>query len=190
MKIKLITAVLFFLFTINLSAQDNTIIIQENMNLRALESTTSQILDKLPQLSKVIMLSEGKSEVVNGISDQWYKVETDKNKIGFVFGHYTSLKKEGQRKVIATFTDCSMGDLYHLEFDNGTYDFGGAQNNLGKFELCIGDDMDVTGNPKYINKKFELIINNLVSRVCCDPSCEEVCTENVPTIVTIKQVTE
>jgi len=187
MKTRMIIIGLFYIGTMSIVAQKN-IIIQENVNLRATENTKGKVLSKLIQLSRVKVISQGKSDTVNGFIDHWYKVETEKKLTGYLFGYFTSLKKEGQKNIIALFTGCSMGDLYHLEFDNGKYDFGEGQNNLGQYELCIGDDMDVTGNPKYLNKKFELIINDLVSRVCCDPSCEETCIKKVPTIVELKLI--
>lgn len=185
MKTKLIIVSLFYLLSVNIVAQDH-VWIQENANLRESESTSSKVVAKLKQLDKVKFISQGKNDVITGFTDNWYKVENENKKVGYVFGHFTSFKKEGQKKIIAKFTDCEMGDLYHILFDNGAYDFGEGNNNLGKYELCTGDDMEVTGNPKFKNKKFELIINDLFARVCCDPSCEEVCIQKVPTIIKIK----
>lgn len=166
-------------------------VIQKNVNVRASESTTSEILVLLKQFDEVNVLSRGKKDVINGITDYWYKISYERGKAGYVFGEYTSLKLSGQKIIAVSFTDCVMGDLFHLMFDD--YDFGEGKNNLMGYELCITDPNsdfdDEIANPKYIGKKFELVINDLVSKTYCDPPDNyDICIKNVPTIVSIKMM--
>lgn len=168
---------------------NDLIFVQKNVNVRASENTSSEILVLLKQFEEVNVLSRGKKDVINGITDYWYKVSYERGKSGYVFGEYTSLKLSGQKKITASFTECVMGDLFHLMF--GDYDFGEGNNNLMGYELCITDSNsdfeEEIANPKYKGKKFELIINDLVSKTYCDPPDNyDICIKNVPTIVSIK----
>lgn len=174
---KPIILTLAILFSTLAAAQ--TVVIQTAMNVRAGQSTSTEIVAKLKQLDEVAFISRGKQDVIENHSDYWYKIRTKNGKEGYVFGHYTSLKQEGQKKVIRKFTDCYFGDFYHLLFEE--MDFGDGQNQLGNYELCIND----SPNPKYLEKTFEILYNSLAASVYCDETMNEICIRNVPTIISI-----
>jgi len=156
------------------------IVIQTNMNVRSGESTDSKIVTKLKQFDELDFISRGKQDLIENHKDYWYKVRTENGKEGYVFGHYTSLKQEGQKRISRKFTDCYFGDFYHLEFED--MDFGYGINQMGGYELCIDD----SPNPKYLEKLFEITYNSLVAKTYCDESMSEICVRNVPTIISIK----
>ncbi len=166
-------------------------VMQKNVNVRASESTSSEIVILLKQFDEVKVLRKGKKDLINNITDYWYKIAYEQGKTGYVFGAYTSLKLSGQKTIVVPFTECAMGDLFHLQF--GEYNFGNGNNNLMGYELCITDPdsdfEDETANPIYIGKLFELVINELVNKVYCDPPMSyDLCIKNVPTIISIKLV--
>jgi uncharacterized protein YgiM (DUF1202 family) len=156
------------------------------LNVRSQPSLNATVLEKLKQLDKATVLEKGKSDVIDGITDFWYKVKTSNNIVGWVFGHLTSLKQAGQQTVIKKFTYSGMGDDFHLIFED--LDFGYGRNNPACDKLYKGDDM--SPDSTYLNKKFELVINSLVNIVYCQQGGGDgkTCIEPVLTIVGIKQV--
>lgn len=155
------------LFTFGAQAQ--LVQIQEKTKIYAEESIASIQLYSLDILDDISIIEVGKEDVVNGKSDYWYKVEKElynestweleKTIGGYVFGHFTSLKVEGQQIVRQVFEGCSMGDCYHLTFTD--YDFGGS-NNVDPFayELCLEAD-EVYGDPAFVGVEMTLFINDL-----------------------------
>jgi Bacterial SH3 domain len=157
------------------------------LNVRADQSLKSAIIVKLKQLDRAVALEQGKSETIDGITDFWYKIKTETNEVGYVFGHLISLKKQGQTKIIRKFEACEVGEEEHLIFEE--YDFGGARNNPDAYVGCNGNGY-ATAKPEFIGKTFELVINSLLTKVYCadGKGTGELCVESTDTIVGIRQL--
>jgi len=75
--------------------------------------------------------------------------------------------------VVCTLQYIGLGDCPHREFDCG--DFGMAQTNLSEAEnklwsdLALDKDDELTANPKYVGKKFEITYRIIMAEGCGDP---------------------
>lgn len=173
-----------FLFLLSQSLCAQVLYVQGDVvNIRNSASTSGAIVVKAKRLEELTTIRRDKLEVVNGVEDYWYCVRTKAGKEGFVFGHFTSGKKEGQKTAELILTDVSMGDCYHLVF--GEIDFGMGYNNLGDFEAIAEDESNPT--PRYIGKRFRVTYNDLYSMQSemCNPDYPLELVQ-VPTIVNLE----
>ncbi|MBM3452271.1 MAG: SH3 domain-containing protein [Bacteroidetes bacterium] len=155
------------------------------VNVRKQPEVTSEVVIKVKRFDKLTVLEKGKEATVNGIIDNWYKIETEGGKIGFVFGHFTSWKREGKVTKPMTLSDVSWGDCFHLIFDG--IDFGNAINDLGIYEQEIEND-SYADDKILVGTLFNVTYNSLftVEYEYCNPESPAVVIQT-PTIVRIEK---
>jgi hypothetical protein len=154
--------VFLFLIPFFYFAQSELIVQGEVVNVRKLADVSGEVVTKVKRFDRLTIVETGKEATVNGITDNWYKVKTETGKIGYVFGHFTSLKREGQITQTMTLNDVSWGDCFHLVFDD--IDFGG-----GYYPFGFGNFNDILDDanrdePIYIGKVFRVTYNNLFTQ--------------------------
>jgi len=173
----------------------NSMIIITTVNVRAQPMVDSKVVTQLYLFESVEVLLKGKSlEIISRKSDYWYQISKDNKPLGWVFGAYTSFKIEGRKTRIFKFDDYTFGDLEHLVFTDikteNEIDFGQGYNNLNGYNF-ISDDLsseEYTGNKKYLDKKFKITYNHILSDVYCDvpESYDKECILPTPTIIKIE----
>lgn len=168
----IITVAVLFLALLT-TAQTNTLIIQGDVvNIRKSADVKAEVVTKAKQFDKLEVIKKDKLATVGGKKDYWYKVIANGIE-GYVFGHFTSLKLEGQKTDTLIFRNVDIGDCFHVFFSD--LDFGAGENNYGDFNLIL--DVD-TPNLEYINKKFKVVYNNLAAKT------QEMCNPDYPVVVT------
>lgn len=176
--------ILFLFILQNLTIQAQILHVQGDVvNVRNSASTSGAIVVKAKRLDQLSLIRRDKIEVLNGIEDYWYFVKTESGKEGYVFGHFTSLKREGQKTADLTLNDVSMGDCYHLVF--GDIDFGSGYNNLGDFDAISEDESNP--EPRFVGKRFRVTYNDLycLEYPMCNPDLAPT-TIQTPTIVKLE----
>ena len=158
---------LLFFLPISIFAQTDLIIQGDVVNIRKAPSVQGEVVTKAKRFDRLTILQKASQDVIGGVSDYWYRVQTSTGKVGYVFGNFTSLKLEGQRTEDMYLSEISMGDCFHIIF--GDHDFGFGYNNYGAYSDFI-DEFD-TGIPKYVGKKFRVTYNVLFSESseACNP---------------------
>jgi uncharacterized protein YgiM (DUF1202 family) len=151
--------VLFFLLLpLSMIAQLNTLYVQGDVvNIRSAPNAQGAVVAKAKRLERLDVLQQSAQDIVGGVTDNWYQVRTPSGKTGYVFGNFTSLKREGQKTEILVLTEMFFGDCLHLVF--GDHSFGLADNNFGQVDDLI-DDAD-SDAPKYVGRKFRVTYNDL-----------------------------
>jgi hypothetical protein len=151
--------VLFFLLMpLTILAQSNTLFVQGDVvNIRSAPNAQGAVVAKAKRLERLTVLQKSNQDVIGGITDFWYQVQTENGKTGYVFGNFTSLKLEGQKTAILVLSELYFGDCLHLAF--GDHSFGLAYNNYGSVD-DLTDDAD-SETPKYVGKKFRVTYNDL-----------------------------
>lgn len=168
----------------------------DNVNVRAEPNTKASVITKLNKTEWFDIIEKGSSEIINGKNDYWYKINY-KNKTGWIFGAFTSMKLEGRKTMIMTFDGCAAGDIVHIYFKDNTgkqWDFYNSYNNFCNYEFCVDGAnnngyIEITGDKKYIGQKFELVLNDLYQQIWVDwPECTkfEIITE--PAIIFLKKI--
>jgi uncharacterized protein YgiM (DUF1202 family) len=155
------------------------------VNVRNAPNVSGAVVGKLKRFNEVRVLEKSSEATVNGITDYWYKIQFGNNQSGYVFGQFTSYKREGQITRTMELIDISLGDCYHLIFDD--IDFGNGINNLdGVPDLGMELDRE---EKIYTGKKFLVTYNNLfvMASENCSPEMDPVLTQT-PTIVRIEMV--
>lgn len=71
--------------------------ILENLRLRNGESTKSEILATLAEGTKVIIVNNGKREIIDNVEASWVEVELHDGRRGWCFGGYLSSVPEGKQ---------------------------------------------------------------------------------------------
>ncbi|MFM7310203.1 MAG: SH3 domain-containing protein, partial [Flavobacteriales bacterium] len=89
----------YFLSPFNTSSAQLIYIQGDVVNIRSAASTSGTVVVKAKRLDELTLVRRDKLDVVNGMEDYWYVVRTPAGKEGFVFGHFTSWKREGQETV-------------------------------------------------------------------------------------------
>lgn len=168
----------------------------DNVNVRTEPNTKATVIMQLNKTDNCEILERGSKETISGKSDFWYKV-TCKNKTGWVFGAFTSLKLEGRKTMIMTFDGCDMGDFIHTYFKDDTgkrWDFYTSYNNYCHYSFCT-DSIDksgyyaIVGAKNYMGKKFELVLNDLYKQSCVDwPECKTFTMISEASIIYLKQI--
>ena len=168
----------------------------DNVNVRAEPNTKATVIMQLNKTENCEILERGSKETINSKSDFWYKVSC-KSKTGWVFGAFTSLKLEGRKTLIMTFDGCDMGDFVHTYFKDDTgkrWDFYTSYNNYCNYNFCtIGTDKSGhdawMGEPQYMGKKFQLVLNDLFKQSCVDwPECKTFTMISETSIIYLKQM--
>ncbi len=93
-----------------------------------------------------------------------------------------------QNTLIAKYQRTSMGDYFHLIFqdENGKdWDFGNGNNNLGDYNSLNDPNAD---NSKYVNKKFEINWDNINAEYFCCEGALNLVEGEVPTIIKLKLI--
>lgn len=178
--------IIFFLFVPLLVSSQTKLIVQGDVvNVRKLADVNSEIVVKVKRFDALVGIEKANQATINGITDYWYKVQTPSGKLGYVFGHFTSWKKEGQITSIMTLNDVMFGDCFHIVFDE--IDFGDGWNDLGKFDDI---EEDAYNDEKvYVGMKFRVTYNTLYSKksLGCSPEQPEELIET-ETIVNLEKV--
>ncbi len=187
MKIICLLSLPFILFLLpNFTLSQTEITVQGDVvNLRKLDDVKSEVVVQVKRFDELSLMEKGKEATINGIIDNWYKVKTKAGKIGYIFGHFTSLKKKGQITSIMTLNNVILGDCFHLIFDE--IDFGDGWNDLGKFDDI---EEDAYNDKKvYVGMKFRVTYNTLYSKksLGCSPEQPEELIET-ETIVNLEKV--
>jgi Bacterial SH3 domain len=179
-----------FFFTIALLGlvmihfSQTTLIIQGDVcNVRNAPNTTAEIVGKVKRFDNLKILETAAEMEVNGNLDNWYKVALPNGKSGFVFGHFTSLKRQGQITKVMELQDIMWGDCFHLILDD--IDFGSAMNQLdGVPNLEEDADRD---DKIFVGRKFKVTYNELFSiqHEFCNPDLKEFIVPT-PTIISIE----
>ena len=115
------------------------------INLRTEPTIQSKIIRVLPFLTKVkIMEKDSNYITIDGISSQWYKVNTDNN-IGWVFGGYLSksidIPRLNDKNFIAVYR------IKNVNVDVNSFGYKNIVKRLKKSYLVIYEE---TGNKRYI----------------------------------------
>lgn len=164
---------LLFLFLVPFSifAQNELIVQGDVVNIRKSPSVQGEVVAKVKRFDRLKVLQTSSQDVIGGVSDNWYRVQTSTGKVGYVFGNFTSLKLEGQRTEDLYFTEIFFGDCFHIVF--GDHDFGLANNSFGNYPDLI-DEFD-SGTQKYVGRKFRVTYNELftMSSEACNPELPE-----------------
>jgi len=163
--------VLLFLLPLSLFAQNELVIQGDVVNIRKSPSVQGEVVTKATRFDRLTVLQKASQDVIGGVTDFWYRVQTSTGKVGYVFGNFTSLKLDGQRTEDLYFTEIFFGDCFHVIFEN--HDFGLADNTFGAYSDLI-DEFD-SGIPKYVGKKFRVTYNELfsMSSEACNPELRE-----------------
>lgn len=155
------------------------------VNVRNTPNVSGAVVGKLKRFEQVQVLEKSSEATVNGITDYWYKIKFGSNQTGYVFGQFTSLKREGQITKTMVLNEIMWGDCFHLVFDD--VDFGTGINNL----QAIPDlESDADRDEKvYVGRKFLVTYNNLFATQyeMCNPELEHHLVQT-PTIVRIELV--
>jgi hypothetical protein len=179
------TLTFVFLLPFLFFAQTELIVQGEVVNVRKLADVSGELVAKVKRFDRLTIVEIGKEATINGVTDNWYKVKLETGKIGYVFGHFTSLKREGQITQVMKLSEVSLGDCFHLIFDD--IDFGNARNVLGNFE-DIENDAE-RDEPIYIGSMFNVTYNNLYTlhSDACSPDFPLELIQT-PTIVQIEKI--
>lgn len=177
---------LIFLVPFLFFAQSELIVQGDVVNLRKIADVSGEVVTKVKRFDRLTIVETGKVATVNGIKDNWYKVKTETGKIGYVFGHFTSLKREGQITQVMTLNDVSWGDCFHLIFDD--IDFGSAMNDLGVYWDQIEKDSYVD-DKVMVGTVFNVTYNSLFTQEYeyCNPDSPLMVVQT-PTIVQIEKI--
>ena len=85
------------------------------------------------------------------------KATIDENDILIIGGkEYVRIEKSKTYKFVK-FEDCSLGDMFHINFKDLNEDFGAnhKNNRYGDYKLCVDDaDGNPIPNPEYVGKEF------------------------------------
>jgi hypothetical protein len=167
--------ILLFLLPLSLFAQNELIIQGDVVNIRKAPNVQGEVVTKAKRFDSLTILQKASQDVIGGVTDFWYRVQTSTGKVGYVFGNFTSLKLEGQRTEEMYLSEISMGDCFHIII--GNHDFGLGYNNFGAYSDFI-DEFD-SGIPKYVGKKFRVTYNELfcMSSFACSPEQPEELTK-------------
>jgi hypothetical protein len=172
-------------FPIYVISQKELIVQSDKVNIRKSPNTSDEVTHKAKRFDRFIILEKIAESAINGITDNWYKIQIGNTKTGYIFGHFTSLKREGQVNKEMTLNDVSFSDCFHVIFDE--IDFGDGQNEYNLYEDIIEDAN--RESKIYIGKKFMITYNDLFSLVSeyCNPDLpqKEILT---PTILQIKMI--
>jgi hypothetical protein len=172
-----------FLLPISIIAQTELIIQGDVVNIRKVPNVQGEVVAKAKRFERLTVLQHASQDLIGGVTDYWYRVQTSAGKVGYVFGSFTSLKLEGQRTEDLYFTEISFGDCFHVIF--GDHDFGMARNSFGVYSDLI-DEYD-SGIPKYVGKKFRVTYNELFTMAseACNPELPEelVKTETIVNLI-------
>lgn len=168
--------ILLILITFNLSA--NTLFINEkSISIKKSPSLNSETIENAELFDEYEVINVSKLDSVKSsnvwFKDNWYVVKTKNNEIGYVFGHFTSLKKDGQLSYIMVLENLNWeGNVFHFIFTEYT-DFGKGRNQLGRYGKFILED-SYRKKPYLIGRKFNITYNYLKSEV--NSKIEEVLT--------------
>ncbi|MFM7770459.1 MAG: SH3 domain-containing protein [Bacteroidota bacterium] len=173
-----------FLSPFFILAQGTLTVQGDVVNVRKSANVNAEVVFKAKRFDELIVLEKGPKATVGGYTDNWYKVRSNNGKIGYTFGHFTSLKREGQITEFLTFTEAYMGDCLHLIFEHVDFGFGiNNMSNAPNLEVDVDNE-----HPVYIGKQFKVTYNRLYAmhpENCTPDMPSELVT--VPTIVDIKQ---
>jgi hypothetical protein len=180
------TLTFVFLIPFLFFAQTELIVQGEVVNVRKLADVSGELMAKVKRFDRLSIIEIGKEATINGVTDNWYKVKLETGKIGYVFGHFTSLKREGQITQTMTLNDVSWGDCFHLVFDD--IDFGGAMNDLGVYWEQIEKDSYVD-DKALVGTVFSVTYNSLFAKEYeyCNPDLPLKVVQT-PTIVQIEKI--
>lgn len=64
-----------------------------NVNIREQPNTNAAVLFQVNPIDQLTLLEKGNVETIGGKTDHWYRVKTQNQKEGWVFGTFTSLKQ-------------------------------------------------------------------------------------------------
>ncbi len=97
------------------SVKQEKLIIEGNQIWVRSEPTDGEVVMKLNNGTECLIIEKGKSEIINGISDFWYKISYE-NEEGWVFGSQTNLKQNNEKTTtsneeIVTFLNNFFDDL-------------------------------------------------------------------------------
>ena len=169
-----------------LNFAQKTLIIQGDVcNVRKAPNTTAEIVGKVARFDRLKIIETSIEMEVNGNVDNWYKVALPNGKNGFVFGHFTSLKRQGKVTKTMVLNDIMWGDCFHLIFDD--IDFGSAMNELEGVPT-LEEDAD-RDEKLYVGRTFKVTYNELFSTQSeyCNPELEEKLI-TTPTIIAIELI--
>ncbi len=155
------------------------------VNVRNAPNVSGSVVGKLKRFEQVRVLEKSSEATVNGITDYWYKIQFGNNQSGYVFGQFTSYKREGQITKTMVLNEIMWGDCFHLVFDD--IDFGTGINNL---EAIPDLESDADRDEKvYVGRKFLVTYNNLFATQyeMCNPELQSHLIQT-PTIVRIEMV--
>jgi hypothetical protein len=144
----------------------------EAVRLRAQPSTSASILKVLPGFDDFEILEQLPQEKIGNDTDHWYKVRLfDRSgAVGYLFGHFLSVRQKGRQAVTLKFTEVQIGDYYHYIFLNTAtrqedeYETRYLRDGL---QLLNNEESDI--NPEYKNKLFRAIINRVPGLVPVGP---------------------
>jgi hypothetical protein len=156
-----------------------------NVNIRAEADAKSAVLEKANYREAFQVIERGKAEAIGGKEDYWYKVQllhVDPNapKSGWIFGAFTSLRQEGRKKLVMTFEGCTSdyNGFVHRHFKEQSgkkWDIYDQGHNFIDYELCAtikGSD-NQEGDKRYVGKRFEVVMNDIIDPPFCKKSPEE-----------------
>jgi hypothetical protein len=91
--------------------------------------------------------------------------------------YYRGEWKDVPKTFVARYRGSEFGDYFHLNFEDTagkSFDFGFGENDFGEIELYF-DDEQLSDNPKYLNKAFNLHWEwKIASFPCCSGGYEQV----------------
>lgn len=163
---KIITLLLTLIFS-NINAI-TLFINEESVSIRKSPSMDSEILEIGKLFDQYEIISQSKVDSIiekkYWFKDNWYFIKTKNGKTGYIFGHFTSLKKDGQLSYIMKLEELNWEDgQFHFIFTENT-DFGKGRNELGRYGSLIIEDSH-RKNPYLIGRKFDITFNYLKSEV-------------------------
>lgn len=85
---------LLFLLPISIFAQTELIIQGDVVNIRKAPNVQGEVVAKAKRFESLTVLQKAAQDVIGGVTDYWYRVQTSTGKVGYVFGNFTSLKLE------------------------------------------------------------------------------------------------
>lgn len=88
----------------------------EAVRLRSQPSTAGSIIKVLPAFTNFEITEQLHQEKIGNETDHWYKVRMfdESQAVGYLFGHFLSVRQKGRQVVTLKFTEVQIGDYFHL----------------------------------------------------------------------------
>jgi hypothetical protein len=138
----------------------------EKANIRESPNSNGKLAVQVKIFERLIILQKNQKDIVNGVEDYWYKVKTETEKEGYIFGDLTSLRLVGKKTEFLAFEDQLGGDCISFTFSGIKLFFSGT--NGYEFPTIYTESKtnelidSIRNGGDFEKKKFKITYNNLI----------------------------